>query len=234
MLGLREEERLTYNRKPYDIVFSGEQKEQLKKSIENKSLLTSLIEWLERTPFLELENFNFLEEYKKAVEHMLWKERDAINNTDILSDEEKQQRLMMIGDSDTYFKAIFDEKKFDEMRERGEVKFSYKAMIAALFIFLYRDEPILQTPYRFLSRLMDIEESFTLWRNRHAQMVLRMIGRKTGTGGSSGHKYLKSTAEKHHIFTDLFQVATLIIPRSDLPKLPADVRKQLNFHFTTQ
>lgn len=37
---------------------------------------------------------------------------------------------------------------------------------------------------------MDIEELLTLWRNRHAQMVLRMIGRKTGTGGSSGHQYL--------------------------------------------
>lgn len=234
MLGLKEEDRLTYNKKPYDIVFTGEQKKRLKESVENKSLLTALIEWLERTPFLEFENFNFLEVYKVAVENMLQKERDAINDTDILTDDEKKQRLTMIGDSDTYFKAIFDEKKFDEMRERGEVKFSYKAMIGALFIFLYRDEPILQTPYRFLSRLMDIEESFTLWRNRHAQMVLRMIGRKTGTGGSSGHKYLKATAQKHHIFTDLFQVATLIIPRSDLPVLPADVRKHLNFHFTSK
>ena len=43
MLGLKEEDRLTYNKKPYDIVFTGEQKKQLKESVENKSLLTNLI-----------------------------------------------------------------------------------------------------------------------------------------------------------------------------------------------
>lgn len=234
MLGLRQEERLTYNKMPYDIVFSGEQKEALKASLDNKSLLTHVIEWLERTPFLEFDKFNFLDAYQKAVESMLQKERDAINSSDLLSDEIKQQRLTMIGDTSTYFMAVFDESKYDEMRQRGEVSFSYKAMIGALFIFLYRDEPILQTPYRFLSRLMDIEEMFTLWRNRHAQMVLRMIGRKTGTGGSSGHKYLKDTAQQHQIFKDLFQVATLIIPRSDLPALPDDLRKNLSFHFSVK
>jgi tryptophan 2,3-dioxygenase len=234
MLGLKEEQRLTYNNMPYDIVFSGAQKERLKSVIEGKSLLTHVIEWLERTPFLEFDKFNFLDAYKKAVEHMLQKERDAIMATDILSDETKKQRLTMVGDTGTYFLAVFDESKFEEMRMRGDVKFSYRAMIAALFIFLYRDEPILQQPYRLLSRLMDIEELLTLWRNRHAQMVLRMIGRKTGTGGSSGHQYLKSTAQQHQIFTDLYQVATLLIPRSDLPALPEDLRKHLGFYFSTK
>jgi tryptophan 2,3-dioxygenase len=234
MLGLKEEQRLTYNNMPYDIVFSGEQKERLKGIIESKSLLTHVIEWLERTPFLEFDKFNFLDAYKKAVEHMLQKEKDAIMASDILSDETKKQRLTMVGDTSTYFQAVFDESKFEEMRARGEVKFSYRAMIAALFIFLYRDEPILQQPYRLLSRLMDIEELLTLWRNRHAQMVLRMIGRKTGTGGSSGHQYLKSTAQQHQIFTDLYQVATLLIPRSDLPSLPDDLRQHLGFYFSAK
>lgn len=234
MLGLKEEQRLTYNNMPYDIVFSGEQKERLKAVMEGKSLLTHVVEWLDRTPFLEFDRFNFLEAYKKAVEKMLQKERDAINATDILSDEIKKQRLTMVGDTGTYFQAVFDTAKFEEMRARGEVKFSYNAMIAALFIFLYRDEPILQQPYRLLSRLMDIEELLTLWRNRHAQMVLRMIGRKTGTGGSSGHQYLKSTAQQHQIFTDLYQVATLLIPRSDLPALPEELREHLGFHFSSK
>ena len=234
MLGLKEEQRLTYNNMPYDIVFSGAQKERLKTIIESKSLLTLVIEWLERTPFLEFDKFNFLNAYKNAVEHMLQKERDAINASDILSEETKKQRLIMVGDTGTYFQAVFDEHKFEEMRARGEVKFSYRAMIGALFIFLYRDEPILQQPYRLLSRLMDIEELLTLWRNRHAQMVLRMIGRKTGTGGSSGHQYLKSTAQQHQIFTDLYQVATLLIPRSDLPALPEELRNHLGFHFSSK
>ncbi len=234
MLGLKQEQRLTYNNMPYDVVFSGEQKEILKASMETKSLLVNVVEWLDRTPFLEVDRFNFLEAYKKAVEHMLQKDRDAIEATDMLTDEVKKQRLTMVGDTGTYFKAVFDPATFEEMRERGEIKFSYKAMIAALFIFLYRDEPILQQPYRLLSRLMDIEEMLTLWRNRHAQMVLRMIGRKTGTGGSSGHQYLKSTAQQHQIFTDLYQVATLLIPRSDLPPLPDSIRQHLGFHFSSK
>ncbi len=234
MLGLRSEDRLQYNNLPYHVVFADEQKKLLQTSLESKSLLNLIIEWLERTPFLEFSKFSFLESYKMAVERMLQKEKDAIASSDILTDEVKTQRLTMIGDTNTYFMAVFDPEKFEEMRQRGEVKFSYKAMLAALFIFLYRDEPILQQPYRMLAKLMDVEEMLTNWRSRHAQMVLRMIGRKTGTGGSSGHHYLKSTAQQHTIFTDLYQVATLLIPRSELPALPEDLRRHLGFHFSSK
>ena len=46
--------------------------------MEHKSLLVNVVEWLDRTPFLEVDRFNFLEAYKTAVEHMLQKDRDAI------------------------------------------------------------------------------------------------------------------------------------------------------------
>ncbi len=234
MLGLRQEQRLQYNNQPYDVVFADEQKRILQKSITDKSLLIHIIEWLERTPFLEFSKFNFLESYKKAVERMLQKEMNAIRASDILTDEVKAQRLTMLGDTNTYFMAVFNPEKFEEIRQRGEVTFSYKAMLAALFIFLYRDEPILQQPYLLLSRIMDVEEMLTNWRNRHSQMVLRMIGRKTGTGGSSGHQYLKSTAQQHTIFTDLYQVATLLIPRSELPALPDDLKRHLGYYFSSK
>lgn len=234
MLGLKQEDRLQYNNLPYHAVFADEQKKILQKSMDGKSLLTHVIEWLERTPFLEFSKFNFLDSYKIAVDRMLQRERDAINAAEMLSDEVKAQRIAMIGDTTTYFNAIFDPAKYDEMYKRGEVKFSYKAMLATLFIFLYRDEPILQQPSLLLSKLMDIEEMMTNWRNRHAQMVLRMIGRKSGTGGSSGHQYLKSTAQQHTIFTDLYQVATLLIPRSELPELPEDLKRNLGYYFSSK
>ena len=234
LLGLKSEHRLQYNNMPYDVVFSDKQKQILQASMDGKSLLTHVTEWLDRTPFLEFDTFNFLSSYKKAVENMLRKDREAILASDLLTDEVKKQRLTMLGDTNSYFNAVFDQEKFEEMRQKGEIKFSYKAMLAALFIFLYRDEPILQQPYRFLSRLMDVEEMFTNWRNRHAQMVLRMIGRKTGTGGSSGHQYLKATAQQHQIFTDLYQVATLLIPRSELPALPEHLRNHLGYHFSLE
>jgi tryptophan 2,3-dioxygenase len=233
-LGLKSAQRLEYNNLPYDVGFSEKQKQTLQTSIDSKSLLDHVISWLERTPFLEIGNFNFLEAYQQAVDRMIAKEKEAIMASDILTEEVKQQRLTMLGDTNTYFSVIFDEAKFNEMRQRGEIRFTYKAMMAGLFIFLYRDEPILQQPYLLLSGLMDVEEMFTNWRNRHAQMVLRMIGRKTGTGGSSGHQYLKATAHQHQIFTDLYQIATLLIPRSDLPALPKELRTQLGFYFSAR
>jgi tryptophan 2,3-dioxygenase len=72
----------------------------------------------------------------------------------------------------------------------------------------------------------------TIWRYKHAMMVQRMLGTKIGTGGSSGHDYLKRTTEKNRIFTDLFHMATFLLPKSDLPELPLAVRKQLGFYFS--
>ena len=44
--------------------------------------------------------------------------------------------------------------------------------------------------------LIKHDELFTLWRQRHVLMVERQIGFKTGTGGSSGASYLRTTLEK--------------------------------------
>ena len=97
---------------------------------------------------------------------------------------------------------------------------SYTATLAALFINLYRDQPILHLPYRLLAEILDIDELLASWRYSHALMTLRMIGRKTGTGGSAGYGYLKSTADSHRVFADLFNLSTFLIPRSQLPELP--------------
>ncbi|MDX1479679.1 MAG: tryptophan 2,3-dioxygenase family protein [Saprospiraceae bacterium] len=232
MMGLRTSERLHYNEAPFHAVFDAARREHLETLEERRSLLELLEQWLERTPFLESHEFNFIEEYKKAVQRMLASERKAIMDSEILTDGTKQQRLRMLGDTDTYFATVLNPSHHRELREKGELKLSYKATIAALLIHLYREEPILQMPYQLLSTLMDIEEHFTNWRQRHAQMVLRMIGRKTGTGGSSGHAYLAATAREHQIFSDLYNISTLLIPRSELPKLPDDMKRRLGYYFT--
>ena len=114
----------------------------------------------------------------------------------------------------------------------GEIRLSYRASLAALLINLYRDEPILHNPFQLLRSLTEIDELVTTWRYRHAQMVLGMLGRKIGTGGSSGHEYLMETAMKHQIFTDLHNISTLLIPRSELPPLPSEVKRELGFYFS--
>ena len=80
-----------------------------------------------------------------------------------------------------------------------------------------------------LARAPQFEESLTLWRYRHALMVQRMIGVKIGTGGSSGHDYLRRTVEAHRVFADLFQLSTYLIPRSALPPLPPEVQSRMGF-----
>lgn len=234
MLGLESKNRLTYNGKPYDIVFSEKQREYLHNLEEGKSMLEHVEAWLERTPFLETGDFNFLSLYREAVTKMLDREKAAIADSDILTDETKAMRLRMLGDTDSYFASVFDEKKHRERQEKGELRMSYKATLAALLINLYRDEPILRMPYELLARLVEIDERMTTWRYRHAQMVLRMLGKKVGTGGSSGHTYLAKTAEKHGIFTDLHNISTLLIPRSELPELPTELKRQLGFYFTAK
>jgi tryptophan 2,3-dioxygenase len=109
---------------------------------------------------------------------------------------------------------------------------SRRALQAALLINLYRDEPILHLPFRLLAVLTEIERNFTTWRQRHAQMAMRMIGTRIGTGGTSGHEYLDPAAERHRVFADLSALSSFFIPRSALPRLPSDVRSRMGFRFS--
>ena len=44
--------------------------------------------------------------------------------------------------------------------------------------------------------------------------------------------YLNKTAQKHHIFGDLHNISTLLIPRSDLPPLPEKISLKLGYYFS--
>ena len=65
-------------------------------------------------------------------------------------------------------------------------------------------------------------------------MVQRMLGTKIGTGGSSGHDYLDATTKQNRVFTDLYNLSTFLIPREDLPELPAELRRSLGYFFSGQ
>ena len=232
MLGLKEEHRTTYGKVRYTDFFTDEQKSKLKAVEDGKSLLEAVASWLERIPFLSLGSFDFLVEYEQAVETMFDGERNAVAADLNMSEEEKSMRLGMIDENAKFFNQVLDPDEYNLLREQGTMKLSHKAILAALLINLYQDEPILQMPYNLLQRLITIDELFTTWRYRHAQMTMNMLGKKPGTGGSSGHEYLLKTALKHHVFKDFHNITTLLIPRSSLPELPQEVKKQLGFYFT--
>jgi tryptophan 2,3-dioxygenase len=53
--------------------------------------------------------------------------------------------------------------------------------------------------------LIDHDEAFAEWRARHVLMVERQIGGKTGTGGSTGAQYLRTTLGKR-FYPELWEV----------------------------
>ena len=70
---------------------------------------------------------------------------------------------------------------------------------------LYRDGERHPELVDLSEALLDHDEGFRLWRTRHVQMVERQIGDKSGTGGSTGVRYLQSTLGKR-FFPELWEV----------------------------
>ena len=90
---------------------------------------------------------------------------------------------------------------------------------ALVFIESYRELPLLAWPRTVVDSLVAFEQAFVIFRQRHARMVERVIGRRTGTGGSAGVEYLDQTALRYRIFRDIWAVRTLLVQASELPPL---------------
>jgi tryptophan 2,3-dioxygenase len=90
---------------------------------------------------------------------------------------------------------------------------------AILFIESYREQPLLAWPQELLARLVEVEQGFLIFRQRHARMVERVIGRRVGTGGSSGLDYLEHTATAYRVFADLWATRTFLVQKDMLPPL---------------
>jgi tryptophan 2,3-dioxygenase len=90
---------------------------------------------------------------------------------------------------------------------------------ALLFILAYEQLPLLAWPGKLLAAVIELEQAFVLFRQRHARMVERVIGRRTGTGGSSGVDYLDQTALRYRVFRDLWAVRTFQVRAEAVPPI---------------
>lgn len=228
-LGLRREQRVKIERLSEPALL--EQRRALEEAAASPSLFTLVERWLERTPFLELPGYQFWQSYRQAVEKMLESDQRTIEGGALLSENERRAQLQELQLTRAGFDALFDESTHQKLVAEGQRRLSFRATLAALLIHLYREQPILHLPFRFLTALVDIDELLAGWRYRHALMVHRMIGAKIGTGGTSGHRYLLATVERHKVFTDLYNLSTFLISRSALPTLPPDVERRLGFYY---
>jgi tryptophan 2,3-dioxygenase len=181
------------------------------------TLKDAVSEWLYRTPIrgsqpgddgdtVVVDAFldDYVERYRRATEQL-------------------KEHVRQTG-GDVADPAAFDSRYEQEIEStaafcRGENARQRRIRAAILFIESYRELPLLTGPRTVLSRMIALEQAFVMFRQRHARMVERVIGRRTGTGGSSGVDYLDQTAITYRIFKDLWSVRTILLRRSDLPAL---------------
>ena len=230
-LGLRREERLNFDERAFDARLDSSDRDRVRAAEAEPSLSDLIESWLERTPFVNMAGYQFQAAYRQAVNDMLESDAALVRANPSLGEAEVAKELDSLAAARSRFESIFDQAQHRRMTDQGLWRFSWQALQAALFINLYRNAPALQPPFRLLSLLMDLDETMTTWRYRHALMVQRMIGHKVGTGGSSGHDYLRQTAERHRVFGDLFALSTFFIPRSKLPPLPDEVRTAMGYRY---
>ena len=76
-----------------------------------------------------------------------------------------------------------------------------------VFQRIYADASAHWEAYAMAEQLLDIEQSFQLWRFRHMKTVERIIGFRRGTGGSSGVGFLRQALELT-FFPELLDVRT--------------------------
>ena len=93
---------------------------------------------------------------------------------------------------------------------------------AILFLFTYHMHPSFKEAAALINGFLKFEQAVLLWRLRHARMVEMFIGRRPGTGGSSGVEYIDQTAAQYRIFTDIWRIRSLCVAASKLDFDPTD------------
>jgi len=81
--------------------------------------------------------------------------------------------------------------------------------LVPVFTDVYADAEQNWAVYETCEELVDLEDNFQHWRFRHLKTVERIIGMKTGTGGSSGAPFLKRALDLT-FFPELYAVRTSI------------------------
>jgi tryptophan 2,3-dioxygenase len=192
--------------------------ETIKTTEKHATLLELVNNWLERMPFINDEKFwqSYQPSNKKKESPIFWNDYAFIYENS-LADAEKNNA------------AIFSEI-FNETTPLTERNLTSKACRAALFIMLYRGYPMLELPFQLLDKLLEIDNELGNWRNRHINMVQRMIGSRIGTGGSTGAEYLKKAMDKHFIFKEIAQLNSFLINRKKLPTLPKELIDKLGYN----
>lgn len=211
-LGLRMQNR--HGKEYYTSQLKPEDKKIIEDVEKTKPLIDLVNDWLERMPFFDKPEY-WNGDAATGNEQPFWKQFSAAYSTSLVDAEKTNY-------------ARFEDL-FLSTDKKAEWSLSPKARRAALFILMYRDYPLLQMPFQFINNLLEIDNTLSAWRFRHINMVHRMIGTRTGTGGSTGKDYLQGALNSHYIFKEFAELTTFMIERNKLPKLSPELSKRLGF-----
>ena len=147
-----------------------------------------------------------------------WLERTPIQGSVYGSTNDEKNVDDFIADYLLAHKKLYPDTNKDVVNFFEEESSLRRRRAGLVFIESYRELPLLAWPRKLISTLIGLEQSMILWRTSHARMVERMIGRRIGTGGSSGVDYLDMTT-KYRVFVDLWAVRSILIKKEALPEL---------------
>ena len=187
------------------------------------SLKTAIESWLHRTPIQgsspespedEATVLGFIEDYLKAHADETRRSRQLAQHSGLTADDQAMLDRRYEAER-TQARAFLYAEDADEA-SRAYVR---RVRAAILFLESYRELPLLTWPREVVAAIVELEQSSLIFRQRHARMVERIIGRRTGTGGSSGVDYLDKTALRYRVFEDVWAVRTILIRNDSLPAL---------------
>ncbi|WP_027863772.1 tryptophan 2,3-dioxygenase [Massilia alkalitolerans] len=141
-------------------------------------------------------------------------------NPNLLGVHEKSPEAHAILDRELHAPSVYDEavmllarSGFTIAPERLSADWTRPTVgdesVKAAWLAVYQATQHHWALYELAEKLVDLETAFRFWRFRHVSTVERIIGFKTGTGGTSGASYLRKMLDVV-LFPELFALRTAL------------------------
>ena len=108
LLGLKMKYRINFDQKSFYKRLNDKDREYLIELEKQPSLLELIETWLERMPFLETDNFSFIQAYQSALDEMAERDLEIVNRVDYLSEQEREFQINDLKQTRAKFDALFD------------------------------------------------------------------------------------------------------------------------------
>jgi len=141
-------------------------------------------------------------------------------NANLLAVHEKNPPAHAILDRELKLPSVYDESVMllarsgfaiapERLERDWTLPTEHDDSVKAAWLAVYQDPSRYWALYELAEKLVDLETAFRFWRFRHVTTVERIIGFKTGTGGTAGVSYLRKMLDVV-LFPELFALRTAL------------------------